>query len=83
MSPIMQEIIDILAKEQDAEVLAEVLDFYEYIKYKKQRNKRASWDIIEEDEPTEEEKKICSKYQDEEHEFVDFDLLVQELGVDE
>jgi hypothetical protein len=35
MSPLAKEIIDKLNNEKDSEVLAEVLDFYEYIKQKK------------------------------------------------
>ena len=34
MSPLAKEIIDKLNKEEDILVLAEVLDFYEYIKEK-------------------------------------------------
>lgn len=35
MSPLAKEIIDKLNKEEDSHVLAEVLDFYEYLKQKK------------------------------------------------
>jgi len=83
MSPIAQQIIDTLTKEQDTELLSEVLDFYEYIKQKKLKLAKISWDSIEEDEPTSEEEEICNKYKHEEHELVDFHSLVQELGEDD
>ncbi|KOA20838.1 hypothetical protein CLHOM_09810 [Clostridium homopropionicum DSM 5847] len=35
MSPLAKEVIEKLSKENDAQVLAEVLDFYEYLKQKK------------------------------------------------
>jgi len=35
MSPLAEEIINKLNKEQDITVLAEVLDYYEYLKQKK------------------------------------------------
>jgi hypothetical protein len=37
MSPLAKEIIEKLNKEDDAQVLAEVLDFYEYLKQKKNK----------------------------------------------
>ncbi|MDF2614480.1 MAG: hypothetical protein K0S71_2266 [Clostridia bacterium] len=83
MSPIAQQVIETLAKEQDTELLSEVLDFYEYIKHKKHKHTNRLWDSIEEDEATPEEIGICNRYKDEEHEFVDFHSLVQELGIDE
>ena len=83
MSPIAQQIIDTLTKEQDTELLSEVLDFYEYIKQKRSKLTKISWESIKEDEPTKEEKELCNKYKHEEHEFVDFHSLVQELGADD
>jgi hypothetical protein len=37
MSPLAKEIIEKLNKEEDPRVLAEVLDFYDYLKQKKQK----------------------------------------------
>lgn len=37
MSPLAKEIIEKLNREEDSEVLSEVLDFYEYLKQKKIR----------------------------------------------
>lgn len=54
MSPLAKEIIEKLNKEDDAQVLAEVLDFYEYLKQKKNKDLQKRWEYIEEDEPTNE-----------------------------
>ncbi|MGL4799205.1 MAG: hypothetical protein ACRCWY_07395 [Cellulosilyticaceae bacterium] len=80
MSPLAQEVIETLAKEEDTALLAEVLDFYEYVKAKKNRGK---WQNIPQVEPTSEEVKICNQYKEEEHEWVDFEVLAQELGIDD
>jgi hypothetical protein len=37
VSPLAKEVIKKLSEEHDAQVLAEVLDFYEYLKQKKQK----------------------------------------------
>lgn len=37
MSPLAKEVIRKLSKEQDTQVLVEVLNFYEYLKQKKQK----------------------------------------------
>lgn len=80
MSPLAKEVIEKLSHEEDAELLAEVLDFYEYVK---QRKIKRVWENIEEIEPTDEEIEICNQYQSKEQEVTDFDSLVQELGLDE
>lgn len=80
MSPLAKEVIEKLSNEDDTEILAEVLDFYEYMKYKKHKK---LWDNIQEVEPDDIEKGICEQYEREEQELVDFDDLVQELGLDE
>lgn len=79
MSPLAKEVIEVLAKEEDNELLAEVLDFYEYVKQKKMKK---LWQQIEEVQPSEEEASICKEYQNNNHEFTDFNSLVQELGLD-
>lgn len=83
MDSLAQQILDKLAEEQDIQLLIEVLDFYEYIKKKRQMQREKTWDNIQEDEPTEEEKVICNEYQTHEQEFIDFSLLVQELSADD
>lgn len=62
MSPLAKEIVDKLNNEKDGTVLAEVLDFYEYIKQKKNRELIKKWSQIEEDEPTEDEVKLYEEY---------------------
>lgn len=80
MSPLAKEVIEKLSHEEDIELLAEVLDFYEYVKQKKIKK---MWASMEEVEPTDEEIEICNQYQSKEQEVMDFDSLVQELGLDE
>ncbi|MDA3733594.1 hypothetical protein PBV87_19130 [Niameybacter massiliensis] len=80
MSPLAKEVIEKLSNEEDTEILAEVLDFYEYMKYKKHKK---IWNNIQEDDPDDTEKAICEQYQREEQELVGFNDLVQELGLDE
>lgn len=80
MSPLAKEVIEKLSHEDDVELLAEVLDFYEYVKQKKVKK---MWESIKETEPTDEERELCNQYQSKEQELVDFDLLVQELGLNE
>ena len=80
MSPLAKEVIEKLSHEEDNELLAEVLDFYEYVKHKKFKN---MWENIKEVEPTEEEIEKCNAYQSKSQEMMDFDLLIQELGLDE
>ena len=52
MSPLEKMIIQALENEDDDIILAEVLDFYEYLKEKKKRQKDTLWKNIQEDEPT-------------------------------
>ena len=60
MSPLAKMIIQALENEDDDIVLAEVLDFYEYLKEKKKRQKDTLWKNIQEDEPTNEEIEIIN-----------------------
>lgn len=62
MSPLAKEVIEKLSHEEDNEVLAEVLDFYEYLKQKKQKQLKKVWDKIEEDEPSSKEIKLVEEY---------------------
>lgn len=80
VSPLAKEVIEKLSHEEDNELLAEVLDFYEYVKQKKLKK---MWESMKEVEPTDEEIEICNAYQNNEQEMTDFDSLVQELGLDD
>jgi glutaredoxin 2 len=71
-------VIDKLSKEQDTQVLAEVLDFYEYLKHKKEKQ----WSSIEEDEPNQEELEILKEYKSSQEELVSFTDLIKELNLD-
>ena len=62
MSPLEKMIIQALENEDDDIILAEVLDFYEYLKEKKKRQKDILWKNIQEDEPTNEEIEIINNY---------------------
>lgn len=82
MSPLAKEIIDKLYKEKDPLVLAEVLDFYEYLKQKKSKDTMKLWDLIEEDEPTDEEMKVYSEYKNSKKDLIPLEDLVKELNLD-
>ena len=62
MSPLEKMIIQALENEDDDIILAEVLDFYEYLKEKKKTQKDTLWKNIQEDEPTNEEIEIINNY---------------------
>ncbi len=82
MSPLAKKVIEVLKNENDEVVLAEVLDFYEYLKQKK-RNTNI-WENISEDEATEDEVNIINNYIKEGNkESVSLDSLVKDLGLDE
>ena len=82
MSPLSKEIIDKLNKEDDVRVLAEVLDFYEYLKQKKQRELQKKWSEITEDNPTEDEVNLYQEYKNSAEEVVPLDSLIKELNID-
>lgn len=80
MCPLAKEIIERLNKEQDTQILAEVLNFYDYLKQKKNEEIKKKWDMIEEDEPTEEERKICHEFKNSKEELTPLCNLVKELN---
>ncbi|MCH5138548.1 hypothetical protein JMF89_15270 [Clostridiaceae bacterium UIB06] len=82
MSPLAKEIIDKLNKEQDAMVLAEVLDFYEYIKQKKHKELQKKWSQIDEDEPTEDEVKLYQEYKNKKEEEIPLENIIRALNLD-
>ena len=81
MSPLAKEIIDRLNREDDELILSEVLDFYEYVKQKKQRELQKKWSKIEEDDPTQDEIKIYEDYKNEKEEMVSLENVVRELNL--
>lgn len=46
MSPLAKELVEKLNNEEDTQVLAQVLDFYEYLKRKKIRNYKKSGQLL-------------------------------------
>lgn len=52
MSPLAKQVIDVLGKEEDNNLLAEVLDFYGYLKDKKRKEEAVKWDSVKEEEAT-------------------------------
>ncbi|MFA6939582.1 MAG: hypothetical protein WCQ54_01170 [Clostridiaceae bacterium] len=83
MSPLAKEIIDKLNKEQDTAVLAEVLDFYEYVKQKKQKELQKKWSQIHEDEPTEDEVKLYEEYKSKKEKGIPLENIIRELNLNE
>lgn len=79
MGPLAKEIIDRLNREDDELILSEVLDFYEYVKQKKQKDLQKKWSKIEEDDPTQDEIKIYEDYKNEQNEVVSLENVVREL----
>jgi len=82
MTPLSKEIIQKLTKEKDPQVIAEVLDFYEYIKQKKLNTIDKQWQEIEEIDPEEDELRIINEYESGEKEFTSLDTLMKELDSD-
>jgi hypothetical protein len=82
MSPLAKDIIEKLNNEEDIQVLAEVLDFYEYLKQKKNREIKKKWDALVEDEPTDDEIRIYQEYKGSNEELIPLEDLVKELNLD-
>ena len=83
MSPLAKEIIEKLNKEDDAGVLGEVLDFYEYLKQKKDKALQKKWTEIDEDEASEDEKKSYQQYKSSNEEVIPLEDLMEELNLNE
>ena len=83
MSPLAKEIIEKLNKEDDARVLGEVLDFYEYLKQKKDKALQKKWTEIDEDEASEDEKKLYQKHKNSNEEVIPLEDLMEELNLNE
>ncbi|HZK44141.1 MAG TPA: hypothetical protein VFC73_07605 [Syntrophomonadaceae bacterium] len=82
MSSLAKEIIERLKKEQDIQILAEVLNFYEYLKQKKEEELNKDWEAIAEDEPTDEERLIFDEYKNIKEDLTPLNDLVKELNLD-
>ena len=82
MSPLSKEIIEKLNKEEDVIVLGEVLDFYEYLRDKKNKKLKNKWLDIDEDEPTKDESQLCQQYKKSEEKFIPLEELIKELNLD-
>ncbi len=83
MSPLAKEIIEKLNKEDDARVLGEVLDFYEYLKQKKDKALQKKWTEIDEDEASEDEKKLYQQHKNSNEEVIPLEDLMEELNLNE
>ena len=82
MSPLSKEIIEKLSKEEDVIVLGEVLDFYEYLRDKKNEKLKDKWSDIDEDEPTKDENQLCQQYKKSEEKLIHLEELIKELNLD-
>jgi len=85
VSPLSKELIIKLAKENDSEILREVLNYYAFLKNKKEQEARKQWESIEEVQPEKEEIEIINEFEKnrEKFEFVSMEEVLKELGIDE
>ena len=83
MSPLTKkEVIEKLSKEEDTQVLAEVLDFYDYLKEKKSKSAQNNWEKIEYSEPTSEEIRLLKEHKKIQEECVPLKNLIKDLNLD-
>jgi hypothetical protein len=82
MSPLAKEIIEKLNKEEDVKILAEVLDFYEYLKQKGNKHSHKKWLEIAEEEPTDDERKLYQQYKSSNEEVIPLENVINELNLD-
>ena len=82
VSPLSRELIIKLAKENDSELLREVLNYYAFLKNKKEQEARKQWESIEEVQPDKEEIEIINEFEKnrEKFEFVSMEEVLKELG---
>ena len=85
VSPLSRELIIKLAKENDSELLREVLNYYAFLKNKKEQEARKQWESIEEVQPDKEEIEIINEFEKnrEKFEFVSMEEVLKELGIDD
>ncbi|MEG2246462.1 MAG: hypothetical protein RSC84_03340 [Peptostreptococcaceae bacterium] len=84
MTPLAKKIIDVISTEEDTIVLAEVLNFYEYLKDKKIKQANVIWDSIEEDDPEDDEIQIIKGHlESKDNATISLDDLSEDLGLNE
>lgn len=85
VSPLSKELIIKLAKENDSELLKEVLNYYAFLKNKKEQEIKKQWESIEEVQPDKEEIEIINEFENspEKFEFVSMEDVLKELGINE
>lgn len=85
MGPLSKELIIKLAKENDSELLKEVLHYYAFLKNKKEQEIKKQWESIEEVQPDKEEIKVINEFEKspEKFEFVSMQEALKELGLNE
>ena len=85
MSPLSKELIIKLAKENDSELLKEVLNYYAFLKNKKEQEAKKQWESIKEVQPDKEEIIIINEFENspEKFEFVSMEEVLKELGINE
>lgn len=85
VSSLSRELIIKLAKENDLELLREVLNYYAFLKNKKEQEARKQWESIEEVQPDKEEIEIINEFENnrEKFEFVSMEEVLKELGIDD
>lgn len=85
MSPSSKELIVKLVKENDSELLKEVLNYYAFLKNKKEQEISKQWESIEEDQPDKEEIEIINEFENspEKFEFFSMEEVLKELGINE
>lgn len=85
VSPLSKELIIKLAKENDSELLREVLNYYAFLKNKKEQEARKQWESIQEVQPDKEEIEIINEFENnpEQFQFVSMEEVLKELGINE
>ncbi len=73
-----KKLVNRITNEDDPKILKEVLDFYEYLEYKK---KLSAWETIEEDEATADELEAFLSFSKEEtSRLIPIEDIVERLG---
>lgn len=85
VGPLSKELIIKLAKENDPELLREVLNYYAFLKNKKEQEARKQWESIQEVQPDKEEIEIINEFENnpEKFQFVSMEEVLKELGINE
>jgi hypothetical protein len=85
VSPLSKELIIKLAKENDSELIKEVLNYYAFLKNKKEQEAKKQWENIKEVQPDKEEIEIINEFENspEKFQFVSMEEVLKELGINE